>query len=152
MDNLSKQVVLTAIGFFVLGILWFSSGLQGSSNKLKAHYFGSIIELSPIELRYIDEQKRNKSAGPKLFVYLTDSNEIHLRLVSLKELKIGNLVVCKKFGDYCYYTESNNVFPYIPTIKFVKFACGFLFVITSIFTVIFRHKIANKVQRNQKDT
>jgi hypothetical protein len=152
MDKLSRQVVLTAIGFFVLGIISFASGLNGSSNKLKAHYYGTSIELVPIELLYIDEQKRTKSSGPDLFVYLTDSKEILLRLFSLKKLKISELVTCKKYKAYCYYTENDNVISYIPSVKFIELFNGLAFIIIGIFTLVFRSQITNRIKQNKKTT
>jgi hypothetical protein len=152
MKCISKQVVLTAIGFLIFSFILLFSGVHDTASKLKAHFFGEITEVIATEFRYLDYQKRTKSQGPELNVYLTNSENLDLRLISLEKLNLGDVVTCTIYYNHCYHTEENDVFPYIPIIKLVNFGLSFMFLIMGIFTLIFRHQITEKVQSNQKVT
>ena len=87
-----NDVYKFSIVLLVLGLGFTLAGLYGFIDKLNVIIDGRQLNIAPIELVKVNEQKRARGSGPNIYVYNT--SEPPLRINSLRKLQSGKEIKC----------------------------------------------------------
>jgi hypothetical protein len=143
-----KNVLIAFKGLALSGIAFFFFAYSSLHHETMAMLVNENRTHIVSDLLKIDEQKRLRGSGPKVYVYLTEHTSIFVK--SLSPLKIGDKINCIEYKDECFDIGSGSPINFKPTKHLVGIVGGIIMCLLALIIWIFRFRFVafNESQDN----